>query len=71
MRAVVVIVCHPSSHSRAGVIEPEEQGFVQEFVAQAALEALADAVLHWLAGCDEVPGHPDQASMAFEVNSVP
>jgi hypothetical protein len=39
------------------VVEAEEQGLIQEFVPQAALEALADPVLHRPAWCDEVPGH--------------
>ncbi len=38
------------------MIEAEEQGLVQELVAQAALEALADAVLRRLTRRDVMPG---------------
>ncbi len=58
VRTAAVDVGHPSREHGARMVEAEEQGLVQEFVAQAALEALADAVLHRLAGCDEVPGDP-------------
>jgi hypothetical protein len=56
------------------VVEIIEQGLVEKFVAHAAIECLADAVLHGLARGDEVPDDSvplPHASMAFEVNSVP
>src|SRR5215212_5917194 len=58
MRPALVIVGNPSRNSGSGVIEAEEQGLVQELVPHAPVEALADAVLHRLARCDEVPGDP-------------
>src|SRR3954470_4105436 len=58
MWAPFVVVVSPFGDRRSGMIEAEEQGFVQEFVAHAAVEALAEAVLHGLARCDVVPFHP-------------
>src|SRR5688500_5301528 len=57
VRSASIEVGHPASEHGAGVVETEEQGLVQEFVPQPALEALADAVLHRLAWRDEVPGY--------------
>jgi hypothetical protein len=37
----------------------QEQDLGQELVAHAAIEGLADAVLHRLARRDEMPGAPD------------
>src|SRR5918994_1835556 len=45
----------PGRDGLAGVVEAEEQRLVQELVSHAPVEALADAVLHRLARCDEVP----------------
>jgi hypothetical protein len=72
-----VEVANPACQHGSGVVEAEEQGLVQEFVPQPALEALADAILHRSARRDEaMKCHGTwcslvQASIAFEVNSVP
>ena len=58
MWAPFVVVVGPFGDRRSGVIEAEEQGFVEELVAHAGVEALAKAVLHRLAGRDVVPFHP-------------
>lgn len=55
MRAFVVVIVRPSPDRRFGVIEPEEQRFVEQFVAHATVEALAKAVLHGLARRDVMP----------------
>ena len=73
MRPTLVVIGNPGRDGRSGVIEAEEQRLVQELVAHAPVEALADAVLHRLAGRDEVCQAIQfslvQPSMAFEVNS--
>ncbi|ESZ54411.1 hypothetical protein X729_28500 [Mesorhizobium sp. L103C131B0] len=53
--------------------ERGEQRLVQQFVAQAAVEALDEGILHRLARRDVGPFHPmiPLAEDAFEVNSVP
>lgn len=59
------------------MIEAEKQCLVQEFVPHLRIKGFTDAVLHGLAGSDEAmkcqatPVSSLQASMAFEVNSVP
>src|SRR5919107_2130984 len=45
----------PTREHGARMVEPKEQRLVQELIPQPALEALADPVLHRLAGRDEVP----------------
>lgn len=52
----MIVVLDPFRDAFAGVVEAMEQGLVEEFVARPAVEQLAEPVLHWLAGCDEVPG---------------
>lgn len=42
----------PAGHGLAGVVDAEEQCFVQEFVAHPAVERLTVPVLHGLAGGD-------------------
>lgn len=42
------------------MVEPEEQGLVEQLIPFAAVERLADAVLLGLAGRDEVPEHLDE-----------
>ncbi len=50
-----VVIVPPSSQPEPGTGQRGEQGFVEAFVLQAAVEALGGAVLPRLAGCDEVP----------------
>lgn len=38
--------------------EPEEEALVEQLVTHAAIEALAETVLHGFAWRDEVPGDP-------------
>jgi hypothetical protein len=40
------------------MVEIDEQAFVEEFVAHAAVEALDEAILHRFAGRDVVPLDP-------------
>ncbi len=58
MRARGVVVLDPLGDAGTCVVEAAEQRLVQEFVAHAAVESLADAVLHRLARRDVVPGDP-------------
>jgi len=48
---------HPTRDDLAGMIEAAEQRLGQEVVAHPRIERRTDAVLHRLAGRDEVPGH--------------
>jgi len=75
VRAVTVEVSDPAGEDGAGVVEAEEHGFIQEFVPQPSLEALADPVLHRPAWRDEVPSHlvlvhPSQHRIRGELGSV-
>ena len=56
VRPAGVEVGDPARDCGARMAEIEEQGLVQEFVTQATLETLTDAVLHRLSGRNEVPG---------------
>lgn len=56
MWPALVVVIDPRRDLRSGVIEPQEQALVEKFIAHAAVEALTEAVLHWLTRCDEMPG---------------
>ena len=47
-----IVVAGPVGHGLAGVVDDEEQGFVQQFVMDAAFERLAGPILHGLAGGD-------------------
>ena len=51
----LVEVAPPGFHLGAGVRQGAEQSLVQQFVAQLAVEALAEAVLLGLAGSDVMP----------------
>lgn len=57
MGSVVVVIAPPCVDDEFGVAEAIEEMFVEAFVAKASVEAFDKAVLHRLAGCDEVPGH--------------
>jgi hypothetical protein len=47
---VCVLVSDPPGNRLARMIETEEQALVEKFVAHAAVEALAESVLHRLPG---------------------
>ena len=75
----IVVVGDPFGDEAAGVRQPEKQGLVEELVPHAAIEALAEAILHRLR-VSELPGSMSchstlasfaQARIAFEVNPVP
>jgi hypothetical protein len=53
--SLVVVVPPPGLEHGAGVRQGAEQGLVDEFVAQAAVEALDEAVLLRLARRDVMP----------------
>ena len=52
----MIVVIDPGVELRFGVIETEEQALIEQLVAHPALEAFAKAILHRLAGRDEMPG---------------
>lgn len=58
VRADGVIVVLPFGKDFAGMVEGREQRLVQEFVAQAPIEAFYECVLLRLAWCDVVPFDP-------------
>ena len=58
MRPGGVVVLGPRSDRRAGLIEGEEQGLVQQLVPHLAIETLDVAVLHGLPRHDVVPLDP-------------
>lgn len=69
------MVGNPGRDLGAGIVEIEEQGLVEQLVAHAAVEALDRAVLHRLAGRDEVPldgraAAPDGHGVRGELGSV-
>jgi hypothetical protein len=51
----MIVVADPGADLLACVVEAEEQRFVQELIAHAPLEALAETVLHGLARRDVTP----------------
>lgn len=55
MRPSMIVVIDTNVELRSGVIETEEQALIEQFVAQPAVEAFAKAILHRLAGRDEMP----------------
>jgi hypothetical protein len=74
MRPPLVAIVDPVRDLCPGMIEAEEQALVEKFVVHAPVEALAKTVLHRPSRHDEMPDDrfvARQASMAFEVNSVP
>ena len=57
MRPCRIVVGDPATDDLSGMIEAEEQRLVQELVPHLRIESLEDAVLHRLAGGDEMPTH--------------
>jgi len=55
MRPMVNVVGAPCRHHAAGMAQRREQVFVQARLAQAAVGAFDQTVLHGLARCDVVP----------------
>ena len=55
MRSVGVVVDPPCFDDPAGLVEVAEQVLVEAFVAQSAVEALDEAILHRFARRDVVP----------------
>lgn len=52
MRPRRIVIGDPFAELLAGVVDTEEQAFVQQLIAHPAVERLAIAVLHRLAGGD-------------------
>ena len=55
VRARAVVILPPCSEHDAGLCQCGEQRLVQELVAQTTIEALDEAILHWLARGNIVP----------------
>lgn len=51
----MIIVAAPCRDYMAGMAQAVEQMLVGAFIAQAAIEALHQAILHGIAGCDVMP----------------
>ena len=71
----VVVIIGPIGDAGSGVIEAEEQGFIEKLVPHPAIEALTEAVLHRLARRDEVPGNavflrPGQHGVRRELGAI-
>jgi hypothetical protein len=56
MRTLGIVVGDPIRNLRAGMIEAEEQAFVEKLVAHPAVEAFTEAVLRWFSRRNEAPG---------------
>lgn len=52
VRPVLVVILLPFRDCGAGLSEQRKQSLVEALVAEAAVEAFDEAVLHWLAGGD-------------------
>lgn len=75
VRPLDVVVGGPARELRAGMVQAEEQRFVQKLVAHAAVEALAEGVLHWFAWRDVMPADglgltPGEISVRGELLAV-
>lgn len=58
MRSFFIIVLSPFIDDGSGLLDAHEPMLVQAIVPESAIEALAECVLHRLAGLDEVELHP-------------
>jgi hypothetical protein len=56
MRTLAIVVADPIRNLRAGLIEAEEQGFVEQLVAHPAIEAFTEAVLRRFSRRNEMLG---------------
>src|SRR6202158_5670171 len=70
-----VVVAGPVRDLCPGMIEAEEQAFVEKLISHPAVETLAEAVLHGFARCDEVPGNvmffrPGQHGVLRELGAI-
>lgn len=74
VRSASVVVVSPLGEGRAGVAERAEQGLVQKFVPQPAIDAFHERIRYGLAGLDVVQATPAsccQRMIAIDVNSGP
>jgi hypothetical protein len=75
MRTLAVVVADPIRNLRAGLIEAEEQGFVEQLVAHPAIEAFTEAVLRRFSRRNEMLGdlvvlRPSQHVVAGELGAA-
>lgn len=69
-----IVIGAPGRHGCPDVGERWEQGLIEQFVPQPAVEALDERILDWLARGNVVPVDPIRSAkprMALDVNSVP
>jgi hypothetical protein len=74
VRTVAVVVGGSDRNLCPGVVEIEEQGLVEQFIAHPPVAALDEGILDRLARCDEVPVDPGVLAPGrhgMQVNSVP
>ena len=55
MWPLVIVVFDPGFEFRPGMIQAQEQGFVEQFIAHSSVETFTKAVLHRFPGRDKVP----------------
>lgn len=55
MRSVFVVVLAPILQLFGGIRKAQEPVCIQALIPEAAVEALDETVLHWLAGLDVMP----------------
>ena len=55
VRTPVVVIIGPIRDAGSGVIEAEEQGFIEKLISHPTVKALAKSILHGFARCNEVP----------------
>ena len=71
----MVVVAPPIFQRQTGLHQRREQGLVEKLVAQTAVEAFDEGVLHWLAWCDVVPADlglvgPTENGIAGQLRAV-
>ena len=49
VRAPTVVIIGPIGDAGSGVIEAEEQGFIEELISQPTVKSLAESILHGFA----------------------
>lgn len=75
MWSLVVVIVDSYGDLILGVVQPEKQRLVEQFIAHAPVEALAEPALHRFAGRDEMPGdigflRPRQHGVRGELRAI-
>ena len=75
VRAPVVVVVDPIRDAASGVIEAEEQGFIEKLISHPTVKTLAEPILHGFSWCNEVPSdvvllRPGQHGVRRELGAI-